>query len=280
MGLNSRQGGGSALDPDARLYIAAVETALGTPIATALPNATNPRRIISDFIKAEKAASRWSLHKRIYLPIYNNAAASAVDMISRTSGTFTGLGSVTHAAGYVHGDGVSGYFDPGSGSEPNTLGMSNSSASLFALLTNSATNTNVHIGSSTSTISAANRLQINSFASQMLAALPSNAISLALTDGIHDGVFIAGLTATNARYFHRRRTSGIVEVSNSSIDTTQLSTHRPFFMARNNTGTADLFSTSRVSVAGWGLGISQANAADFTLNLKTLWESLTGLTLP
>jgi len=111
MGLNSRQGGGSALDPDARLYIAAVEAVLpSNNIATALPNASNPKRIISDFIKAEKAASRWTLHKRIYLPIYANAAASAVDIVSQTSGEFT-LSGVTHAAGYVQGDGTSGYFD-------------------------------------------------------------------------------------------------------------------------------------------------------------------------
>jgi len=47
MGLNSGQGGGSALDADARAYIAEVEAALGTPIAAALPSATsNPKRII------------------------------------------------------------------------------------------------------------------------------------------------------------------------------------------------------------------------------------------
>ena len=52
MGLNSRQLGGTRLDPDAKLYIATVEAALGATIEAALPAATNPKKIISDFYKA------------------------------------------------------------------------------------------------------------------------------------------------------------------------------------------------------------------------------------
>ena len=277
MGLNSRQGGGSALDPDARLYIAAVETALGTPIATALPNATNPRRIISDFIKAEKAASRWSLHNRIYLPIYNNAAASAVDMVSRTSGTFTGIGSVTHAAGYVQGDGTSGYFD--SGFIPSSS-MAAGSASMAVLVKSTQSRDAFRCLAGVQNTIGPKLLRIGTTATNLLAAGFTNtappAFSFSLADAT--GILISNFTSGN-NTFSQRKTAGFSALSSNSTTNTQApATSSVYMLAQNADGSAGSFSNAQIGAFTISNGL--ASPADFTLNLKTLWESLTGLTLP
>jgi hypothetical protein len=100
LSLSNMLGGGSlTLDPDARAYIAAVETAGGTVSAT-------QRTAVSDFYRAGKSAGWYSSIKRLYLPIWASAAPNAIDMIGLTSGTF--IGTVTHAAGYAQGDGTTG----------------------------------------------------------------------------------------------------------------------------------------------------------------------------
>lgn len=113
---------------------------------------------LDTFIRTGKSDGWYSSIKRMYLPIWAAAAPNAICMTSLTSGTFNG--TVTHAAGYVQGDGSTGYFDPGAGSEPNTLGMSNASATLFMLVSNNSDVSYVQIGSLTSTIAANNRFQI------------------------------------------------------------------------------------------------------------------------
>jgi hypothetical protein len=54
----------------------------------------------------------------------------------------------------------------------------------------------------------------------------------------------------------------------------------PFIMARNNNGTADLFSDSEIAFFGFGLGLSATNAKAYALAMKNLWQDCTGLTLP
>ena len=276
MGLNSRQGGGSALDADARLYIAAVETALGTPIATALPSATsNPKRIISDFIKVEKAAGRWTLHKRIYLPIYANAAASAVDMVSRTSGEFT-LSGVTHAAGYVQGNGTSGKFDWGA--SPDGVGLIDGSACLWNLVLQAHSTTSFNATAGVSQISPARRtFRLNRFSGSD--TFESGVNVGGSTSGV--GIFIGSETATNSRFYRRLTSSGAASIaSNTSAVTGGFPTINMQSMCSNNSLAFSNFSNARLGVFGMGLGMTVAQADAFTANLKTLWETLTGLTLP
>lgn len=267
-----------ALDGDAAGYIDAVVAAGGTVSST-------QKSAIDTFIKTGKSDGWYSSLKRLYLPIWGAAAPNAIDMIGRTSGTFNG--TVTHTAGYVQGDGSTGYFDPGVGSEPNTLGLSNSSASLFVIILDNNDTAAVQVGSMTSTIAANNRFQINtSIAGEQQFACPTNSSSspftnISTSDGITNGVFICSVTATNARYLHRRTTADTLVLSNTATDTTTLSTHRPFVLARNNTGTPDVFTNNaRIAVAGWGLAIAQADAGNFSLAIKNLYEATTGLTLP
>ena len=280
MGLNSRQGGGSALDPDARLYIAAVETALGTPIATALPSATaNPKRIISDFIKTEKAASRWSLHKRIYLPIYNNAAASAIDMVSRLSGTFTGLGSVTHAAGYVQGNGTSGYFDSNIGLP--AVGGSNASASMWSIIPLRATGLLAADGQANPAI--ADRASLGfTTANFPFYLLPSTVSSTTGSSTLTSaGIIMGSTTGTSSRFVKFRSSGAYNTTTNTTLDTNALTTAKLYFMARNvDNSSAISHHTERRGGYGFGLGLTEAQAEGYSANLETLYESLTGITLP
>jgi hypothetical protein len=286
MGLNSRQLGGSRIDPDAKLYIAAVEAALGATIESALPSATNPKKIISDFYKAEKDAGRYSLHKRLYLPIYNNLAANAVDAITSTPGTFAG--TVTVAPGYVQGDGTTGYFD--FGATPSALGLTLQSASLFALVKTAPNQTGSRsmLGASEGGANTAAVVIGGAAAGSSIAFADA---SLATTDGYaianlstanQFGIFIGSRFSGSTR-IQRRLTSGeSLLVSDNDPDTGTVPTTRNIFAIASNYGGVPSTGASNAEFGayGAGLGMSQSDAAAFTLNLKTLWENLTGLTLP
>ena len=265
-------------DPDAILYVTEVETALGTTIETALPSATNPKRIISDFIKAEKAASRWTLHKRIYLPIYNNAAASAVDMVSRLSGTFTGLGSVTHAAGYVNGDGSTGYFDSGIGLP--AVGGSNASGSTWAIIPQRVTGVARYEGVNGS---GTERISLGTSANDFSQFILPSSVTVAqiATPETSAGIMISSTTSTSSRFVKFRKSGAFATGSNTTLDTTVIPSGDLFFLARNNNDAGIIFAhTERRGGYGFGLGLTEAQAEGFAANLEALYEGLTGITLP
>jgi hypothetical protein len=105
LSLSNMLGGGSlTLDPDARAYIAAVETAGGTVSAT-------QRTAVSDFYRAGKSAGWYSSIKRLYLPIWAAAAPNAICMTRADQRHVQRHGDSWR--GYVQGDGSTGYFDTG-----------------------------------------------------------------------------------------------------------------------------------------------------------------------
>jgi len=73
-------------------YVAAL-TAAGATV-------TAPQQAaLSTFISGEIAAGRWDGIKRLYFPVWGTAAANAICMKSCTVGTF--IGSIDHGAGYA-----------------------------------------------------------------------------------------------------------------------------------------------------------------------------------
>lgn len=276
MGLNSRQLGGTRLDPDAKLYIATVQAALGaTTIEEALPAATNPKKIISDFYKAEKDAGRYSLHKRIYLPIYNNLAANAVDAITATSGTFPISGAVTVAPGYVQGNGLTGYFDMLQSPADLSMALTSQAMSYLTLsadlvgtravisaFENSSANFDLF---STDTLT---RFNINSG--------PTLDASLARINQI--GIFIGSRTAGNSSIYQRR--SSFATLATTTPSDIGLVSTRDINVMRSTFGAGGFYSNRQLGYYGIHSGLSTANAEAFSLNLKTLYESLTGIPLP
>lgn len=275
MGLNSRQGWGGALDADARAYIAAVEAVLpGNSIETALPNATNPKRIISDFIKAEKAASRWSLHKRIYIPIYANAAASAIDMVSRLSGEFT-LSGVTHASGYVQGDGTSGFFDVKA--TPSALGQTTASLALSLISRNAELAGTRAVFSAYQTSTQMSDLSSTATAIQFTPGATQSNATIAGAD--QTGVLIASREGGQRRV-HRRNSSAFSTLLNTTLADSGTMPTIDYNIMRSRFGGGGFYSGRQLGSFGIHMGLAELQADEFSANLKTLWESLTGLTLP
>jgi len=260
------------LDSDALAYISAV-TATGATVTKV------QRSAINDFIKAEKAAARWTPIKRLFLPIWGSAAANAIDMKIRATGIY--VGGVTHAAGYVQGNGSTGYMSMGT--SPSAQGLTASSSFIFALVRQAESRT----GANFSIMSAANVTSRNSIAHIIYnnqSALFSSSVASYLTspDNMNRaGIFYGGSTANNARYFRARRTAGVQSIgSNTTTDNTSASTSTMYVMAANSAGTTVEYSNARIGAVGMGMALSTANADAFSLALKTLWETCTGLTLP
>lgn len=270
---------GALLDPDAAAYIAAVETALGSSITETQKTA------IDVFAKAEKLASRWTSIKRLYLPIWGNAAANAVCLKSLASGTF--VGGVTHASGYVQGDGSTGYFN--FGSTPSAQNLTTSSSGYFILIfqAGSLSGTRAHMACSdngTNTIYAG---LANGGGGGVLSAgfgsltdaggFVSTSLAHTNTRGI-----ITASRVSGSSFIQRRLTAG-----NSTLQTDSdagagaiPSTRNLVAMAFNYNGTITTVSDAQYGAWGTHAGYASSDLAAFTLNLKTLWETCTGLTLP
>jgi hypothetical protein len=263
-------------DIDAQLYIAAVQAALGTTIELALPSATNPRKILSDFYRAEKDAGRYSLHKRIFLPIYNNLAANAVDAITRTNGEFVGV--PTTAMGYVKGNGTSQYFRTGFIPSSNFANAQN--ASIGWLAVNAATSgTRAHLGSQNSTTESLSSVCVSGTTLRFDCGNNSQSTQiLAVADQV--GIVIATSFAGRVRQEQRRQSGFSTLADNLLIAPGTLPNIEMYCMARNLDGTMTLPSDAGYGSWFMNTGMSASNAVGFTANLKTLWENLTGLTLP
>lgn len=263
-----------AFDPDAAAYFGAVATAGGT-VSDA------QRLAIDTFVRGEKIASRWTLHKRFYLPIWGVAAPNAICMTSLTSGTF--VGGVTHAAGYIQGNGTTGYFDPGSAGNLRTLGLSGSNLTYMAGISQQGALLSVIKGAFDG--NALNRCQMtNEIAtSQNVFACPLSTTNCISAASPRDGILVGSVTSTTARYLHRRKTAGITAVTNNvNSGGVDVPNFQPYIMARYNesTGLPSLHYDGRIFASSYGLSMTQAQAENFSLAVKNLYESCTGLTLP
>lgn len=263
---------GSSLDPDAAAYIAAVETAKGSAVSA------TQRDAIDSFIAGEKAASRWDSIKRLYLPIWGVAAANAICMRSLASGTFT-VSGVTHAAGYVQGDGASGFFD--TNVSPNALGITVASGFLVALTYEAHVGTLAHgyiTAISTGTVQGVSLLDGGGSNSFVYGSIGSPSISG--SDGSNDGILTVSRTGTNTVEIRKRTSSGAASIASGTSSADGITTQTLVAMARNVGGTKSLFSSGKLGSFGAGMGLSNTATDSFTLALKTLWETCTGLSLP
>ena len=258
-------------DAMAARYLKAVETAGATVTST-------QQTAINDFFKTGKSQGWISSLRRMYLPIWGAAAPNAIDMLTIASGTF--VGGVTHGSGFVQGNGTTGYFD--FGATPSSLGMTTSGGSCFALVNqaDSRTDSRFFIGQ---TDGSNRRVYLSQIAASAISTTLYNA-SAAVTNSLtsRNGIFLGVINAINDRYLKRRGASGVTYTTfNTTNDTSVASTTRsPFVMANNSNGTSSSFSDARLGAYGLGLGFTSTQGDDFTLALKNLWETSTGLTLP
>jgi hypothetical protein len=273
--LSNMLGGGfvGGLDPSAKAYINAV-VAAGATVTGAQKNAINA------FVKSEKLASRWTLHKRLYLPIWSIAAANAIDMVTQVSGTF--VGGVTHAAGYIQGDGSTGYFN--ANVTPSALSQTTSSASLTALITQAPSG----IGAVTAigSIDGSDTTKLLEFSHLSGTTIIFRAMSLTgavqavLARASQVGIFISSREGGNRRII-QRLTSGVSTLVNTAgANDGTVPVTGTYQMLRSGFSIGVAYSNGRYGFFAASLGQTISQSQAFSLNVKTLWETCTGLTLP
>jgi hypothetical protein len=256
------------MDADAAAYIAAIEGDGITVSAT-------QKSALDAFYKAGKSDGWYSAIKRMYLPIWANETPNARCMVSGTSGAFAG--GVTHAAGYVKGDGTSGCFN--TNTKPADIGV-NSTTGMMSVLVNTlrTPNGNAYHGCSSG---AADRFSLGLDGGNDAWWFHSaNAYQFGQGLPFTVGILI-GVTTAETTSFVKSRLSGGVTTKNYSGTsfgpTPDFSAH---FMARNVEGIPSFYNNAQHGAFLFGVKMSEADADNLTLALKTLWETCTGLTLP
>jgi hypothetical protein len=266
--LNGTQAGG--LDPDAKAYINSVVAAGATVSST-------QRNAINNFYKIGKTEGWYSLLKRLYLPIWAIASPNAIDMVSRTSGTFAG--GITHSAGYATGNGTTGYFDYNTSAV--SQGLSTATGLLFWLGYTAAT-AGVQLGGYNGSGTGTRAVLNSSSASSVTSEMTSLATSVSATvTGAGLGILLSTRTSTTSHKIFQRRTAFAQRgATSTTAETSTSASVNQNAWARGQSGTRTSFSNAGLGAHGFGLGMTDAQAENFTLALKNLWETSTGLVLP
>jgi hypothetical protein len=260
------------LDADAAAYIAAVVDAGGVVSG-------GQKSAINTFYKTGKADGWYPSLKRVYLPIWGVAAPNAIDMIARGSGTFAG--GVTHGAGFVQGNGTTGYFN--TNTSYGTNGLTASDAYAFSLVKTASTLGFRGLqGRSQGTTASATFLSSNSGQLFRWNNTSTGAVS---GTSAGTGVMSASRQGGSRTIYRRTTSSRTTLVSTAGADAgTMPSAGVVLLQAVNSDGGTGLtpgeFNNAEIGAGGFGLGMTNAQDSAFTASLKTLWEGLTGLTLP
>ena len=267
----------SGLDPDAAAYIAAVEAALSSSISGDQKNAINT------FFKTGKSDGWYSSLKRLYLPIWADASANALCMVSGTSGTFSVPGGVDNSnVGYVQGNGTSGFFR--SDTSAFSVGRTESTGLDFILVNQAPTQNGWYCGGTSTLFSRRCGIQSSATAIIGLSNTTTTQISASLSQASQNGIFCSSRTASNLLSMFRRTSSGFSSIATpvTTTETVTAPTTKWVAMARagDNDIFASLFTNARMGSYGFGIGLTSTNAEAFTLALKNLWETASGLTLP
>jgi len=267
--LSNMLGGGfvGGLDPSAKAYIDAV-VAAGATVTGAQKTAIN------NFIKAEKDASRYTLIKRLYLPIWGISAANAIDLKTLASGTFVGG---THASGYVGLNGLTQYFRTGAIPSSLLAGVTDVTIGFLCYIAASA-GTRAHIGSQ---VSASQSLSTLSTTTALRFDCGNNsAASATLAVASQTGIIMQ--TSFSGRFRQERRSSAgfttVQDIAGTASGT--LPNIELYGGARNLSGAVFLLSDGGYSSWFLANGFTSTQTTNFSTNLKTLWETCTGLTLP
>lgn len=264
---NSLSSSVSGLDPSAKAYIDAV-VAAGAVVTSVQKNAINT------FVKTGKTASWWGDVKRLYLPIWAVSAPNAIDIKTLSSGTFNG--GVTHSSGYVQGNGTTGWFS--TVATAASIGVSATGTAGVLMLDNLTSNTSAYgIGQT-------------GFAGISYGRGGTTTRTIAFGAGSGTGITHVGNDAgiisntrsgPNMHFARRRNTASVASLGqNVNTATAQNIIYSMAFMSNKYENTASSFSSVRYGAFFLTQSITTQIVDDFTLALKNMWETCTGLTLP
>jgi hypothetical protein len=269
--LNGSQTAG--IDPDAKAYINTIVSAGATVTST-------QRNAINTFYKTGKSDGWYSQLKRLYFPIWASASPNAIDMISTLSGSF--VGGVTYASGYVNGNGATGYFT--FDLTPSALGLTTSSGSIYCLVTGTSAINGSNTLMAVQDSSNSSRLWLTSGGSNIRSVRVFSASGNSYAETDSRSVIVATRTTTTTNSAYKRTSSGFTTTLNEVTATSPAvgTVQTMAVMASNINGSVSSFSaaTARFGAYGIGLGLTAAQAESFSLALKNLWETCTGLSLP
>jgi hypothetical protein len=250
------------LDPNAKSYIDAVVAAGATVTST-------QRNAINAFVKGGKTDGWWSSMKRIHLPIWAIAAPNAIDMVGLTSGTFNG--TVTHSAGYIAGDGSTGFF--AIDATNSVLGLVPSTGSMFALRTNIDPLKRIM---GTLTPGTGRTFLGTSAGNAQGEYIGSSGVFLGPASSGTQGIILTSRISGSTTTYHR--TSSIQNTNTSTYSDTGVSATSVMHVMSFNGSTAGR-DASRYGFFGCGLGLNTSQSTSFTAAIKTLWETCTGLSI-
>lgn len=256
---------GSAMDPDAAAYIAAV-TAAGATVSGAQATAIN------DFVVINKTAGTWLKIGRLYFPVWNIAAANALDMKTLASGTF--VGGAIQSPGYVEGDGLTAYFNTST-----TIAQAGGTLTSFYwgglnLMATTVGQDGAFInGISNSCITFASGSD-TSFDYGGFNGGNGRLTVAGLNNGIISFNVLGGSYRTARRITAGRTVLGTAAKFGSDIPNISF-----FFLARNQSGSPISYNNKRFGAIYMGQGLSDLEDSNFTSTLKTLWETVTGQVL-
>lgn len=261
--------GFSFADSDAAAYVAVIESA-GASVTDVQKSA------IDDFYGQAKTSGYYSSLKRLYLPIWGAAAPNAVDMITRSSGTFNG--SVTHSDGVVQGDGSTGYFDFGTSPASDSLTLASSCLFHLTYSIGSVAGFRRPVGCENSGSQTANLAQSGSI--QVFDAHSTSGGRVTASPGNIVGIVLGSRTSGN-RSIYRRNSSGFSTlVSASGANSGSMPTTPMSAMAHTTSSSIANYSNDEYGAYGMALGLDSTDSQDFTANIEGLWSTCTGLSLP
>jgi len=270
---------GSLHDIDASRYIEKVNSIL--QVAQGTLNdvvSVSQQDAINRFVAAGKVSGWWGRIKNLYLPIWGNADANAVNLIDCSSGTF--VGGVTHNTGWSTGNGTNGRFDYGT--SPSAIGCSPTSGCIFFLLPNT-------------TPALANMPESASIMGCADVSL-TNALTISKSSASLSYVY-GGTTSTTFTYvagmhlIKRESPSGVIyQTRRSNFEDltlgptsagTGISSANMNAWARNVNGSfpANSYGAYNIGLHGMGLGLSNADGSKFITDCENLWESCTSYIL-
>jgi hypothetical protein len=270
---------GSLRDIDASRYIEKVNSIL--QVAQGTLNdvvSVSQQDAINRFVAAGKVSGWWGRIKNLYLPIWGNGDANAVNLIDCSSGTF--VGGVTHNAGWSTGDGTSGRFDYGT--SPSAIGCSPTSGCIFFLLPNT-TPALANMPASASImgcadVSLTNALTISkSSASLSYVYGGTTSTTFTYVAGLH---LIKRESPSGVIYQTRRSNFEDLTLGPTSAGT-GISSANMNAWARNVNGSfpANSYGAYNIGLHGMGLGLSNADGSKFITDCENLWESCTSYIL-
>jgi parallel beta-helix repeat protein len=249
-------------DAAAKAYSDAVAAA-GATVTTA------QRQLISQFVAGEKAASRWTTHKRLYMFGWASANANKIDMVTATAlGTWTG---VTHSAGFSQANGSTEYFSLNGAAGDFGLTNANCSISVVCYAGDTRNAYAAYMGQATSGNQAMTILEDESNNIEFY-GFHGGSLDLAGPTGV-----ILGTRNAFGNYqTYRRSASGLTTINyNANAGTATTATWEVW-----RRGADGLPSNAKIGGAGVHTGMDSTAATAYTAAMKTLWEGLYGLTLP